>query len=65
MITKKVSELNHSDVGKYVFVRQHEGRTANGGLSLVVMQPDCVTLHIGHYSLRGLDPDTEIEVSAE
>lgn len=65
MISKKVSELTHSDVGKYVFVKDETGRAANGGLSLVVMQPESISLHIGHYSLRGLHPDTEIEVSID
>lgn len=65
VITKKVSELNHSDMEKYVFVRDDSGRAANGGLSLIVIQPESVTLHVGHYSLRGLHPDTEIEVSVD
>lgn len=65
MITKKVSELNHSDMEKYVFVRDENGRAANGALTLIVMHAHTVTLHVGHYALRGLHPDTEIEVSIE
>lgn len=65
MITKQVRELTHDDIEKYVYVNQANGRVANGDLSLIIMQAASVTLHIGHYSVRGLSPDSEIQVAIE